>query len=735
MADFQIKIGGSLRDFGTSRIRPIGLSISLDSPREFEFTQVGRAQWDGEFTPGQEVIFYDTDGTPTEDDIIFRGEIVDREADGTPKNERITYKCMGPRYLASAYVTISDSDQDTERLVPPNTAGSTVLGQPHITYNAKRGDVDYDPSREWLTVGEIIADLFKNNSKGLYAAGAVASETHTSNFVQAELDMMTSAPPEPIVFSNTPFSEAIDQLLEWEPQIVYFIDPTSLKWHFWSLDISAPYKPTNTAIQLADTGTYNVMKDTIRESIDDCATRVVIHGGIKTEVVRFVWKKDDDPAEPVNTLTIGWEPDDTTGWTIQDAWSRQSDHGDGDLTFTSFGAGSTTFTWNSANDVVKIADVNFGDDPNFWRHGWIEFTTGNSAGTMGQRIEHRRITANNNTFPGGSAGSGQNCIHFTPAMLFNDADVHKLRLVQPASSKWYVWRRFTIGGDGGEAGSKVTTISDPWMAVFGGKYSTNTVATLQAVHEVSTVPMTVNLPVEITEGGTAFLANMPLCALVMNPVNLYDSGESIVEPDYVYFTAPKIKGNLAAVYPLDTTSPDAAAYEGTAKDRFALSKTRHIYLPEWKNGAQQQLFNNLAKELLIPWKDVKLQGSIELTDYKSQFAVRNVVDSVNSPLRTVSITTVENVAPSGSSVDTNWSNMQIKSVDYSWNNTGAPAMTTTLNVDSNQRPGRAQDNLLFAVEHASTFIELRYDFSASRSGMDVMTIAVDQRIMNPDLVR
>jgi hypothetical protein len=101
----------------------------------------------------------------------------------------------------------------------------------------------------------------------------------------------------------------------------------------------------------------------------------------------------------------------------------------------------------------------------------------------------------------------------------------------------------------------------------------------------------------------------------------------------------------------------------------------------------------------------------------------------------VSITTAENVAPSGTSTTTNWSNMQIKSVDYSWNNTGAPAMTTTLNIDNNQRPGRVQDNLLFAVEHASTFIELRYDFSASRYDMDVMTIAVDQRIMNPDLVR
>lgn len=720
MADFQIKIGGSLVDFGTSRIRPISLNIRLDAPREFTFTQVGRAQWDGEFTPSQEVILYDTDETPTDDDIIFRGEIVDREADGTPKNERVTYRCMGPRYLASAYVTVSDSDQELERLVP---SGETVLGQPHITYNARRGDMDYDPSREWLTVGEIIADLFKNNSTALYESGSAASATHTSNVVQAELDMMTTAPPEPVVFSNTPFSEAIDQLLEWEPQIVYFVDPTSLKWHFWSLDTGAAYKPTNTTIELANADTYIVMKDAIKESIDDCATRLVIHGGLKTESTEFHLNEATD-----YRLQAGWDSGSESGWTIQDAWTRPTANGAGDLTFNpSSAGGDTDVTWDGPRTTVTIAGETFAT--NVWRHGWIEFTTGNSAGTLSERIEHRRITANT-----------ANTVTYTPAMLFDpDEDatrVKAVRLINPVDQKWFVWRRFTLWDDDFSDEVRVTTISDPWMAVVGGQYMTNVVPTLQAVHEVSGVPMRINAAVELTEDGTAFLANMPLCALVMKPSSLYD-GTTINPPDDVIFTAPRIIGNLGAVYPQDNTvpDPDVPVYDGTAKDRFGLERTRHLYLPQWKNGAQQQLFNNLAKELLIPWKDVKLQGSIELTDYKSQFALRDVVDSSDSPLRTVSITTASNVAPSGTTTTTNWSNMQVKSIDYSWNNTGAPAMTTTLNIDNNQRPGRAQDELMFAVEHASTFIELRYDFSASRSDMDVMTISVDQRITNPDLVR
>ena len=727
MADFQIKIGGSLIDVATSRIRPISLSISLDSPREFEFTQVGRAQWDGEFTPGQEVIFYDTDGTPTDDDIIFRGEIVDREADGTPKNERITYKAMGPRYIASAYVTISDSDQDPERLCPTD---GTLEGQPHITYNAKRGDVDYDPVREWLTVGEIIADLFKNNSKALYASGAAASETYTSNFVQAELDVMNAAPPEPIVFSNTPFSEAIDQLLEWEPQIVYFIDPSTLKWHFWSLDTGATYKPTNTAIQLADTGTYNVMKDTIRESVDDCCTRFVIHGGRKTRSTEFLLNDVDD-TETEYRLKVGWDPLLEDGWTIQDASSRPTAHGGGDLTFyPSATGGGTTVTWDGTKTEVTIAGASFGTD-NFWRHGWIEFRTGNSAGTLSERIEHRRITSNT-----------ADEITYTPPMLFDTSEVKAVRLINPVAQKWFVWRRFEIWKYNHSTTTwverlEVANISDPWMAVVGGQYMTNTTPTLQAVNNVADVPMRINAALELIDGGTGFVANMPLCALVMSPAGLYNPGVDIDPPDEVILTAPLVTGNLGAVYPLDNTvpDPDEPAYEGTAKTRFGVEKTRHLYMPEWKNDAQQQLFNNLAKELLVPWKEVRLQGSIELTDYKSQFSCRNVVSSADSPLRTVSITTVENVAPSGTSVETNWSDMQVKSVDYSWNNTGAPAMTTTLNIDNNQRPGRVQDNLLFAVQHASTFIELRYDFSASRQDMDVMTISVDQRIMNPDLVR
>ena len=85
---------------------------------------------------------------------------------------------------------------------------------------------------------------------------------------------------------------------------------------------------------------------------------------------------------------------------------------------------------------------------------------------------------------------------------------------------------------------------------------------------------------------------------------------------------------------------------------------------------------------------------------------------------------------------TNWSGLLIKSVTYSWARTGGPAITTTLTMDNNQREGREEDELMFAVKNASTFVEVRYDFDAMRPGhIGTMVVGVNQRIMNPDLVR
>ena len=109
MSDFGLHIGTrdssgnvdvDLIDLGAKKINVHDLTIALDSPRTLVFSQVNRLQWDGEFKPGQWVEFYDHATITTAEKTLFKGRIVDREADGTPGDIRITFKCMGPRYIA-----------------------------------------------------------------------------------------------------------------------------------------------------------------------------------------------------------------------------------------------------------------------------------------------------------------------------------------------------------------------------------------------------------------------------------------------------------------------------------------------------------------------------------------------------------------------------------------------------------------------------------------------------------
>ena len=221
MADFQLDIDSTTVDFALKRVSLVELMVSLDSPRTLTFSQVGPAHWDGSYKPAESVILYDSTSTPGVTDIVFQGEIVEREADGIPGQERITYKAMGPRYLADQ-VTVFDK--------PPASAGRL----PTVTYNVKRGDPGYEETREWMPVGEVIKDLFANNSVALKAAGGADSDTAANNYVEAELEALTIVPSESFTFAGTGFTSAIEQLMEWVPDVVFFIDPTTRKWHFRS---------------------------------------------------------------------------------------------------------------------------------------------------------------------------------------------------------------------------------------------------------------------------------------------------------------------------------------------------------------------------------------------------------------------------------------------------------------------------------------------------------------------
>ena len=72
---------------------------------------MGRAHWDPQYEAKEEVVLYDAlSGTRTDDNIVFRGKIIEVESDGTPGSERVIYKAYGPRYLAESDVVVRDSN-------------------------------------------------------------------------------------------------------------------------------------------------------------------------------------------------------------------------------------------------------------------------------------------------------------------------------------------------------------------------------------------------------------------------------------------------------------------------------------------------------------------------------------------------------------------------------------------------------------------------------------------------
>ena len=694
MADFQLDIDSTTVDFAVKRVSLVELMVSLDSPRTLTFSQVGPAHWDGSYKPAQSVILYDSTSTPGVTDIVFQGEIVEREADGIPGQERITYKAMGPRYLADQ-VTVFDK--------PPASAGRL----PTVTYNVKRGDPGYEETREWMPVGEVIKDLFANNSVALKAAGGADSDTPATNYVEAELDALTIVPSESFTFAGTGFTSAIEQLMEWVPDVVFFIDPTTRKWHFRSREDASSTGIQTQEIVLSDAASLQVMQDQMRESIEDCATRLVIYGGKKTAVTEFFYDADDEAA---STLLKGWVTggDLEANWTMQDAFNRRSNsvaNSEYDKTYTS----GLTFTESS----VTISTAAFADD--LWKYGTIQFATADDS-SWGVRYEHRRITA-----------STEDTITFAPVKLLVDTDIDSVRLIQPVNQAWYVWRKFVLADS-----AEVAEITDLWMAVAGGILSTNVTPTLQAELDIGGTTMRLNVAAEVVDGGTAVIAQTPLCSFLMSPDAMKTAG-SLVGPTRVFLTAPKVTGTLTATYP----NEDPAEYTGTAKSRFGLEQTREVYVPQWKNDAQQTLFDKLAEEQLKAFKDVKIQGSMKIADFNENFLMRNVSGSSETGARVVTITPFANL--NGGTTTTNWTRLLVKGVRYSFNSKATPYITTNLILDNNQRPGRTQDNILFAIEHASVFVQVHRDFGSIKAdhygnmARNALTLRVDQRIMDPDL--
>ena len=117
------------------------------------------------------------------------------------------------------------------------SARQVVLGEDDLTgtlnFNVfdEESD-DYDPDRQGMTIGQILAFLFDRytdgatNSLRFYGAAPVTGDAYT----QSELDALTAVIPDVSLSGN--FQAAIEALLAYMPTYMCWVDPTDGGWHF-----------------------------------------------------------------------------------------------------------------------------------------------------------------------------------------------------------------------------------------------------------------------------------------------------------------------------------------------------------------------------------------------------------------------------------------------------------------------------------------------------------------------
>lgn len=117
------------------------------------------------------------------------------------------------------------------------SARQVVLGEDDLTgtlnFNVfdEESD-DYDPDRQGMTIGDILAFLFDrytdgaSNSLRFYGAAPATGDAYT----QSELDLLTAVIPDVSLSGN--LQSAIETLLQYMPTYMCWVDPTDLGWHF-----------------------------------------------------------------------------------------------------------------------------------------------------------------------------------------------------------------------------------------------------------------------------------------------------------------------------------------------------------------------------------------------------------------------------------------------------------------------------------------------------------------------
>lgn len=219
----------------------------------------------------------DAGGTPYDvNNPNFEGFIEEIEP---ADSHRVNFVAYDPTSKAGREVQCMSQvwDQGNIPSVPPSEGSGAI---PRVVFNSMiDNDDDYQISRgHGISLGAIISTILDDQYQPLYWTNAVpgdgSSAGNGTGYEAADLNLMTFAPQEKLVFESEHVRSALERCLQYEPRVKLRWIPGTRKWRF--IDItSAP----QTTITLNDaTQTNVVLSMDLDRSLEQRATAIKFYG-------------------------------------------------------------------------------------------------------------------------------------------------------------------------------------------------------------------------------------------------------------------------------------------------------------------------------------------------------------------------------------------------------------------------------------------------------------------------
>ncbi len=253
---------------------PIQMSKEFSQPMSFYFSLI--ENWDmPSLIIGTKVEFWEASH------LIFRGTIYDCNFNGQSNNDGIIWNCLSlANRLNDVYV-------------------KNLLDNHSVVYNPSPNEPEYAPGMHNYTCGQIIREIL--NTQKTELAGFI------DHWIDSELNAMTIMPPR-MEFAGITLAEAFDQILQYQYDAGWDLDPNYNTIHFRSL------KKTALTVKNLDASTLRAEQYHLKATIAPCITRVILEGREEIEKVDRVTYVSKSIDAATSDVTPGWDQSLENSW-------------------------------------------------------------------------------------------------------------------------------------------------------------------------------------------------------------------------------------------------------------------------------------------------------------------------------------------------------------------------------------------------------------------------------------